>query len=67
MRIISPMIATDCVNSVTDLGSTKARICQTAQQCLPNNFIGGHPMTGSERQGIEAADPFLFENALYVC
>jgi prephenate dehydrogenase len=51
---------------VTDLGSTKARICRTAEEYLPDRFIGGHPMAGSERQGIEAADPFLFENALYV-
>jgi len=61
---VAELIAPDTL--VTDLGSTKARICRVAQQCLPNNFIGGHPMTGSERQGIEAADSFLFENALYV-
>ena len=29
-------------------------------------FIGGHPMAGSEQGGIEAADPNLFENAVYV-
>lgn len=51
---------------ITDVGSTKARICEIAQRFLPKNFIGGHPMTGSERQGIEAADPLLFENALYI-
>lgn len=51
---------------VTDVGSTKARICTIAEEVLPRRFIGGHPMTGSERQGIEAADPLLFENALYV-
>ncbi len=51
---------------VTDLGSTKAKICHLARRFVPQNFIGGHPMAGSERQGIDAADPFLFENALYV-
>jgi prephenate dehydrogenase len=51
---------------VTDVGSTKARICQIAEEFLPSRFIGGHPMTGSERPGIEAADPLLFENALYM-
>jgi prephenate dehydrogenase len=51
---------------VTDVGSVKARICKVAEEVLPGQFVGGHPMTGSERQGIEAADPLLFENALYI-
>ncbi len=51
---------------VSDLGSTKREICRAAQKYLPQNFVGGHPMTGSERKGLEAADPFLFENAIYV-
>ncbi len=51
---------------VSDLGSTKLQICLAAKKLLPENFVGGHPMTGSERQGIEAADPFLFENAVYL-
>jgi prephenate dehydrogenase len=29
-------------------------------------FIGGHPMAGSERSGVEAATADLFENAFYV-
>lgn len=51
---------------VSDLGSTKVQICLAAQKLLPENFVGGHPMTGSERQGIEAADACLFENAIYL-
>lgn len=50
---------------VTDVGSTKTRICQVGQALLGNRFIGGHPLTGAEHSGLEAADPFLFENALY--
>ncbi len=61
---LPPLIAPHAL--VTDVGSTKARICKVAEKALPHRFIGGHPMTGSERQGIEAADPLLFENALYV-
>lgn len=53
---------------VTDVGSTKRRIVETANIYLPSDvdFIGGHPMAGSEFRGVEAADPFLFENTTYV-
>lgn len=55
---------------VTDVCSTKQGIvdlCSTigCNGSLPV-FIGGHPMAGSERAGIGAADPYLFENALYI-
>jgi prephenate dehydrogenase len=53
---------------VTDVGSTKRVIFSHAMQVLPEGvyFIGGHPMAGSEKRGIGAADPFLFQNAIYV-
>ncbi len=53
---------------VTDVGSTKQVITSHAGKVLPSgvHFIGGHPMTGSEKRGIHAADPFLFQNAIYV-
>mgnify|MGYP001147279218 CR=1 FL=1 len=53
---------------VTDAGSTKRRIMQCAASYVPENvaFIGGHPMAGSEKRGVSASDPFLFENAIYV-
>ncbi len=50
---------------VTDVGSTKNRICQDGQAVLGDRFVGGHPLAGGEQNGLEAADPFLFENALY--
>ncbi len=52
---------------VTDTGSVKRPILDKAAALFPRgNFIGGHPMTGSERSGIAAAQPLLFENAIYV-
>jgi len=53
---------------VTDVGSTKAEIVRAAQRVMPPGvaFIGGHPMAGSEQSGVAAADPFLFQNAIYV-
>ena len=53
---------------VTDVGSTKERIVNLAQKEFKKDavFIGGHPMAGSEKNGLEAADPFLFENCFYI-
>lgn len=53
---------------VSDVGSTKARIVSVARRTFPQgvHFIGGHPMAGSERRGVAAADPYLFEDAIYV-
>ncbi|GIP37456.1 prephenate dehydrogenase [Paenibacillus sp. J31TS4] len=53
---------------ISDVGSTKASIVATAAR-LPLGsacFIGGHPMTGSERSGVEAASAILYENAFYI-
>ena len=53
---------------LTDMGSTKTEICNAARERVPEgvHFIGGHPLTGAEGKGIAGADPFLFQNALYV-
>jgi len=53
---------------VTDVGSTKASIMECAESLAWGGayFIGGHPMAGSERSGVEAASSLLFENAIYV-
>lgn len=53
---------------VTDVGSTKAAICRAAEQIDLGEawFIGGHPMAGSERSGVDAASVDLYENAFYI-
>ena len=53
---------------ISDVGSTKSEILTLAHDILPAHvtFIGGHPMAGSEKSGPSAADPFLFQNAVYV-
>ena len=53
---------------VTDVGSTKRRIVAAAQAHFGAElyFVGGHPMAGSEKAGVDAADPFLFQNAIYI-
>ncbi|MEA1996214.1 MAG: prephenate dehydrogenase [Gemmatimonadota bacterium] len=54
--------------TVTDVGSTKRAVVRAAMSSLPEkvHFLGGHPMAGAEQTGVEAADPFLFQNAMYV-
>jgi len=53
---------------ITDVGSTKRRICAIAAESYAQAplFLGGHPMAGKERSGLENADARLFENARYV-
>ncbi|WP_334071573.1 MULTISPECIES: prephenate dehydrogenase [Paenibacillus] len=53
---------------ITDVGSTKASVTERARSLSAPGvyFIGGHPMAGSERSGVDAASTLLFENAFYV-
>lgn len=53
---------------ITDVGSTKARIVREIEAFVPEgvHYIGGHPMTGSERQGVNAASADLFKSAHYI-
>lgn len=53
---------------VTDTASTKARITALAERVLPHpeNFVPGHPMAGSEVNGIEGARPDLFKGAHWI-
>lgn len=52
---------------VTDTGSTKAAVMEWAAGFLPRTvqFIGGHPMAGKEKAGIEFAEADLFRNCTY--
>lgn len=52
---------------VTDVGSVKTGIHAAARSLgLTDRFIGGHPMTGSEKSGLDASNDHLFENAYYI-
>ena len=59
---------------ITDVGSTKSDICNYANKFPPNfefpisnlqMFIGGHPMTGSEKDGFQSSTGNLFKNSLW--
>ncbi|MBD3223221.1 MAG: prephenate dehydrogenase/arogenate dehydrogenase family protein [Caldithrix sp.] len=52
---------------VSDIGSTKENILSMVNRLdFSGTFVGGHPMTGAEKSGILAANPLLYENAVYV-
>ncbi len=63
---IAPYLAPGAL--VSDVCSTKSAVLNQAKACLPASvtFLGGHPMAGSEKDGVEALDWQLFENAVYV-
>ena len=50
---------------ITDVGSTKSDVMAAAKESLKekfNQFIGSHPIAGSEKHGASAANYQLFEN-----
>ena len=61
---LKPFIKNDCI--ITDVGSTKKKICDTLSNVKDICFIGGHPMAGSEQTGYKSAKAHLFENAFYI-
>ena len=60
-RILSP----DCI--LTDVGSVKSTTHKAVDDAgLSHQFIGGHPMAGSERTGYRNAKALLLQNAYYI-
>lgn len=57
------IVKSDCI--LTDIGSTKRTIMQDVKD-LKVEFIGGHPMIGSERSGYQTSKDYLFENSYYI-
>lgn len=62
----APALRGDCI--ITDGGSVKAPIVTELEDRLPNpqNFVGGHPIAGTEKSGPEAASAHLYENRYIV-
>ncbi|SCL13450.1 prephenate dehydrogenase [Micromonospora inyonensis] len=55
----------ECI--LTDVGSTKSGLAAlAAAHGLTHRFVPGHPMAGTDRAGIGAAEPDLFAGAAWV-
>jgi prephenate dehydrogenase len=57
LQLVSP------TGIVTDVGSVKGPIVAAVDH---PRFVGGHPMAGSEQEGVDGADAALFEGATWV-
>lgn len=74
VRAVGPVLhdvalALDPAAVVTDVGSTKVELMQTAREELRVHyprFVPGHPIAGREASGVEAATPELFKGARVV-
>jgi prephenate dehydrogenase len=52
---------------ITDAGSTKTLIVDRAASTISRcQFLGGHPMAGREKRGVDAAEGDLFQGRPYV-
>lgn len=66
LKEIAPVLKKGAV--VTDVGSSKGEIVSQAERVMSKGtyFVGGHPMAGKEKVKLEAAQPDLFVDKIYV-
>lgn len=62
---LKDIIKPSCI--ITDVGSVKGDVHRAVIDLdMEANFIGGHPMAGSEKTGFDNATDYLIENAYYI-
>ncbi len=65
LKVVGQSISEDA--AVLDVGSTKVEILSmVSQQKQMVNFIGGHPLAGSEGHGLESAQTGKFAGTVFV-
>lgn len=65
LRAVKERMGADCL--LTDVGSVKTDIHNAIKEAgLEDQFIGGHPMAGSERVGYTNSKSMLLQNAYYI-
>lgn len=62
-KAIAPALKKGAV--ITDVGSVKGILVRQLEKMMPKDvyYIGGHPISGSDRSGIDSANAELFKNA----
>lgn len=62
---LKPLIQSKCI--ITDVGSVKGNIHKEVEKLgLESQFIGGHPMAGSEKTGFANSSEDLLRNSYYL-
>ncbi|MBR4277376.1 MAG: prephenate dehydrogenase/arogenate dehydrogenase family protein, partial [Lachnospiraceae bacterium] len=65
LAMLKPVIKASCI--ITDVGSVKTGIHKAVEKLgMEKNFIGGHPMAGSERVGYANSKASILQNAYYI-
>lgn len=65
LKQLKDIVKPSCI--ITDVGSVKTDIHKAVINLgMETNFIGGHPMCGSEKTGFSNATDHLLENAYYI-
>ncbi|MBL7685500.1 MAG: prephenate dehydrogenase/arogenate dehydrogenase family protein, partial [Deltaproteobacteria bacterium] len=64
LQQLKPFLKTDAL--VTDVGSVKSDIIRKASKIKGLNFIGGHPIAGTEKSGMKAAQLKLFQKKNWI-
>ena len=62
---LKPYLSKDCI--ITDVGSVKGNIQTVIEKMgLTKQFVGGHPMTGSEKTGYSNSGSSFLKGAYYI-
>ncbi len=65
LKKLAPYLGHDCI--ITDVGSVKGNIHKAIDELgLNRQFVGGHPMTGSEKTGYENSNAAILQDAWYL-
>ncbi len=65
LAMLKNVISSSCI--ITDVGSVKTGIHEAVKKLdMEKNFIGAHPMAGSERVGYANSKASILQNAYYI-
>lgn len=60
---VNAIVDSNCI--VTDVGSTKRKIVSSLDKIFVN-FLGSHPLAGSEKKGLTFSDPDIFKDSICI-